>query len=326
MERGLKRLPSRMMIEVDMSDSDRDRAFVSGRLAEIAGSAHVRCDEPMSSHTTFKVGGPADFFVKPETTEQLTDVIRFCREQELSYFILGNGSNLLVSDRGYRGVIINIADNMAAVSVDDAYIRAQAGAMLTRVSRLAGENGLSGLEFASGIPGTIGGAVCMNAGAYGGEMKEIVCRVHAVDEDGELYSFENDDMDFSYRHSIIEDRELIVVGTELKLEHGDRKAIDERVRELGAARREKQPLEFPSAGSTFKRPEGYFAGKLIMDAGLRGYAVGGAQVSEKHCGFVVNRGGATACDVMTLIRDVQHRVMDKFGVMLETEVRLLGEF
>lgn len=312
--------------EVHMSDSDRRSNDIFDRAEQITGIGGIKRDEPMSEHTTFRVGGRADFFARPGSAGEIAALIELCRDSELPYFILGNGSNLLVSDKGYRGMIINIMDNMSSVEVSGSHIRADAGAMLIRVSMLAKEHSLTGLEFASGIPGTVGGAVYMNAGAYGGDMSDVVSSVSAIDDSGKLYTFDKAGLDFSYRHSIIEDRGLIVVGTELELEPGDRAEIDARVRELSLARRTKQPLEYPSAGSTFKRPEGYFAGKLIMDAGLRGYTVGGAQVSEKHCGFVVNRGGATAGDVMTLIRDVQRRVAERFGVELETEVKLLGDF
>lgn len=322
----LKTFLVELVIEVYMSDLDRDSSLIFEGAAGIAGRDSVRLDEPMKLHTTFRVGGAADYFVRPHSADEIAGLIQLCREQELPYFILGNGSNLLVSDEGYRGMIINVMDNMSGVRVEDGRVSAEAGAMLIRVSTLAKEHALTGLEFASGIPGTIGGAVYMNAGAYGGEMSDVVASVTAIDEEGGLYTFGRDEMDFSYRHSIIEDRKLIVVKTELFLREGDRGEIEARVSELSFARRTKQPLEYPSAGSTFKRPEGYFAGKLIMDAGLRGYTVGGAQVSEKHCGFVVNRGGATAADVMQLISDVREKVESRFGVLLETEVKLLGEF
>ena len=244
----------------------------------------------------------------------------------MPYFILGNGSNLLVGDRGFRGFVINIMDNMNDIKVDGGIIKAQAGAMLIKVSRAARDNSLTGLEFASGIPGTIGGAIYMNAGAYGGEMKDVVIQVTAMDAEGEIYTFGTDELEFSYRHSVIQQRDLIVLDVTMKLAAGDQKIIDDRMSELAVARRTKQPLEYPSAGSTFKRPEGYFAGKLIMDAGLRGYRVGDAQVSEKHCGFVVNRGNATADDVIKLIDDVKAKVSEEYDVVLEPEVRMIGEF
>ena len=306
--------------------SEKNTCNIYDKVVDIVGEENVHTDEPMSRHTTFRIGGNADYFVKPGNADEVAAVIVVCREYNIPYFILGNGSNLLVSDDGYRGMIINIMDNMDSVTVDGRIITAQAGAMLVRVSVMARDNALTGLEFASGIPGTIGGAVYMNAGAYGGEMKNVVKTVRAIDEYGRIYELDSEKMDFSYRHSIVEERKLIVLEVTLELEHGSREAIDDRMKELAEARRSKQPLEYPSAGSTFKRPEGYFAGKLIMDAGLRGYSVGGAQVAEKHCGFVINKGGATASDVVELIRDVQHDVDDKFGVTLEPEVKFLGEF
>ena len=306
--------------------SEKNTCNIYDKVVDIVGEENVHTDEPMSRHTTFRIGGNADYFVKPGNADEVAAVIVVCREYNIPYFILGNGSNLLVSDDGYRGMIINIMDNMDSVTVDGRIITAQAGAMLVRVSVMARDNALTGLEFASGIPGTIGGAVYMNAGAYGGEMKNVVKTVRAIDEYGRIYELDSEKMDFSYRHGIVEERKLIVLEVTLELEHGSREAIDDRMKELAEARRSKQPLEYPSAGSTFKRPEGYFAGKLIMDAGLRGYSVGGAQVAEKHCGFVINKGGATASDVVELIRDVQHDVDDKFGVTLEPEVKMLGEF
>ena len=306
--------------------SEKNTCNIYDTVVDIVGEENVHTDDPMSRHTTFRIGGNADYFVKPGNADEVAAVIVVCREYNIPYFILGNGSNLLVSDDGYRGMIINIMDNMDSVTVDGRIITAQAGAMLVRVSVMARDNALTGLEFASGIPGTIGGAVYMNAGAYGGEMKNVVKTVRAIDEYGRIYELDSEKMDFSYRHSIVEERKLIVLEVTLELEHGSREAIDDRMKELAEARRSKQPLEYPSAGSTFKRPEGYFAGKLIMDAGLRGYSVGGAQVAEKHCGFVINKGGATASDVVELIRDVQHDVDDKFGVTLEPEVKMLGEF
>ena len=306
--------------------SEKNTCNIYDKVVDIVGEENVHTDEPMSRHTTFRIGGNADYFVKPGNADEVAAVIVVCREYNIPYFILGNGSNLLVSDDGYRGMIINIMDNMDSVTVDGRIITAQAGAMLVRVSVMARDNALTGLEFASGIPGTIGGAVYMNAGAYGGEMKNVVKTVRAIDEYGRIYELDSEKMDFSYRHSIVEERKLIVLEVTLELEHGSREAIDDRMKELAEARRSKQPLEYPSAGSTFKRPEGYFAGKLIMDAGLRGYSVGGAQVAEKHCGFVINKGGATASDVVELIRDVQHDVDDKFGVTLEPEGKMLGEF
>ena len=291
-------------------------------IREITGEKNASADEVMSAHTTFRVGGPADYFASPSDVDQVAGLIELCRKCEIPYFVLGNGSNLLVSDVGYRGMIINIMDNMNGITVDGDVITAQAGAKLVRVSRLARDNSLTGLEFASGIPGTIGGAVYMNAGAYGGEMKDIVSYVEVLSMDGTLRSYACDEMEFAYRHSII-DADKIVVGVGLTLEHGDKTAILDRMNELAEARRSKQPLEYPSAGSTFKRPEGYFAAKLIDDSGLRGYRVGGAMVSEKHCGFVVNVEQASSADVLAVMQHVQEVVNEKYGVMLEPEVRII---
>lgn len=298
-------------------------SYIYKEVSDIVGTDNVLCDEPMNRHTTFRIGGAADYFVKPGSPDELAKVIALCKKENIKYFILGNGSNLLVSDEGYRGMIINIMDNMNSVTVEGTVIKAQAGALLVRVSVIARDNALTGLEFASGIPGTIGGAVYMNAGAYGGEMKDIVESVKAMDENGDIHIFSRSEMEFAYRHSVIADRKLVVLEVTLRLASGSRESIEDRMRELAEARRTKQPLEYPSAGSTFKRPEGYFAGKLIMDAGLRGYSVGGAQVAEKHCGFVINKGGATAMDVVDLIHDVQEKVNKEFGVMLEPEVKIL---
>ncbi|MBO5260855.1 MAG: UDP-N-acetylmuramate dehydrogenase [Coprococcus sp.] len=295
-------------------------------ITEIVGAGNVLMDEQMKCHTTFRVGGPADFFVKPQNERQLAGVIRYLDEYKIPFFILGNGSNLLVSDSGYRGVIIDLSEGFDDISVSGNFIFTQAGAMLSRVSAFARDNSLTGMEFASGIPGSIGGAVFMNAGAYGGEMKDIVDTVTVMDYSGNIFVLKNSDMDFGYRHSVVEEKKLIVLSTVLRLSKGDRSVITGRMKELGESRISKQPLEYPSAGSTFKRPEGYFAGKLIMDAGLRGKSIGGAQVAEKHCGFIINKGGATAKDIAQLIRYVQNEVKCMFGVSIEPEVRFLGDF
>lgn len=295
-------------------------------ITEIVGAGNVLMDEQMKCHTTFRVGGPADFFVKPQNERQLAGVIRYLDEYKIPFFILGNGSNLLVSDSGYRGVIIDLSEGFDDISVSGNFIFTQAGAMLSRVSAFARDNSLTGMEFASGIPGSIGGAVFMNAGAYGGEMKDIVDTVTVMDYSGNIFVLKNSDMDFGYRHSVVEEKKLIVLSTVLRLSKGDRSVITGRMKELGESRISKQPLEYPSAGSTFKRPEGYFAGKLIMDAGLRGKSIGGAQVAEKHCGFIINKGGATAKDIAQLIRYVQNEVQCMFGVSIEPEVRFLGDF
>lgn len=286
----------------------------------------ILTEEPMSRHTTFRVGGEAQCFVRISDKEQLKKLIPYLRQVEVPYFILGNGSNLLVSDKGYEGVILQIGNKMNTITVEGIHIRAQAGALLSQIAKCAYDKGLTGFEFASGIPGSIGGGVVMNAGAYGGEMKQVVESVLVMDIQGEILELSGESMEFGYRTSIIKNRPFIVLEVCLKLEQGNKERIASDMEELAQKRREKQPLEYASAGSTFKRPEGYFAGKLIMDAGLRGYSIGGAQVSDKHCGFVVNTGRASATDVAEVISEVQERVKDKFGVSLETEVIFLGDF
>ncbi|MCI8324638.1 MAG: UDP-N-acetylmuramate dehydrogenase [Lachnospiraceae bacterium] len=282
--------------------------------------------EPMSRHTTFRVGGEAECMAVVETKEELSQLISYLGRIEQDYFVLGNGSNLLVGDKGYRGIIVKLGPRLSAVGVEKNHIAAGAGALLSKVAFAARDAGLSGLEFAAGIPGSIGGAIVMNAGAYGGEMKQVVQMVRVIDKEGEILTLDNDTMEFGYRTSIIRDRPFIVLGVVLKLTPGNKEEISARMEELMKQRKSKQPLEYPSAGSTFKRPEGYYAGKLIMDAGLRGYRIGGAQVSEKHCGFVINRGGASAADIREVIEEVQERVKDRFHVRLEREVIFLGDF
>lgn len=282
--------------------------------------------EPMSRHTTFRVGGEAECIVMVETQEELSQLIPYLSRSGQEYFVLGNGSNLLVGDKGYQGVILKLGKRMQQILVDGNHIVAGAGALLSQVSVAARDAGLSGLEFAAGIPGTIGGAIVMNAGAYDGEMKQVVKTVRVMDKEGEILTLDNDTMEFGYRTSIIKDRPFIVLGVIMELTAGEKEQIGARMEELMALRKSKQPLEYPSAGSTFKRPEGYYAGKLIMDAGMRGYRIGGAQVSEKHCGFVINAGGASAADVKEVIEEVQERVKDRFHVRLEPEVIFLGDF
>ena len=294
-------------------------------LYRIVGEDNVKLDEPMSKHTTFRIGGPASYFVTPMDTEELSQVVVLCKAERVPFFLLGHGSNILVSDKGIGGVVIQLYKNYAKFSIEGNLVKAEAGIMLNKLGQEIRDAGLTGFEFAAGIPGTLGGAVMMNAGAYGGEMKDIVESVSLMDYDGNLIKKSGEEMDFSYRHSIVEDEELIVLGATLKLNPGNIENITAKMQELALARKTKQPLEFPSAGSTFKRPEGYFAGKLIMDSGLAGYRVGDAEVSEKHCGFVINKGHASAKDVMTLIDDVRNTVYDKFKVELSPEVRFVGE-
>lgn len=308
-----------------------DEMTIKNHLAEIVGEDCVLEQEPMSAHTTFRIGGPARYFVIPKSIRLLQEVLKFCKKESLSYFILGNGSNLLVSDKGYDGVVIQLFRNLdkitvTAVEEGEKQMTVQAGALLSKVAKTALEEGLTGFEFAAGIPGTIGGAVVMNAGAYDGEMKQIVKSVTALDERGEVITLSNKELEFGYRTSVLQTRGLVVSEVTICLKAGDKQKIAQRMEELRVRRGEKQPLEFPSAGSTFKRPEGYFAGKLIMDAGFRGYQVGGARVSDKHCGFVINAGGATAADVIELTNQIRHKVCEETGVALELEVRKLGAF
>ena len=280
--------------------------------------------EPMARHTTFKVGGPADLFVEPGSREEIRFALEAARRDQVPFFIVGKGSNLLVSDEGYRGMILHIGTKMSQITVRDDLIEAEAGAPLSKIARAAFEHGLTGMEFAAGIPGSLGGAVVMNAGAYGSEMKDILSEVDVFAQDGSLLTIPADELALSYRHSCILDKGYIVLAARIRLHPGEPEAISRRMNELARARKEKQPLEYPSAGSTFKRPEGYFAGKLVQDAGLKGYAVGGARISDKHSGFVINAGGANAEEIRSLIRQVQSKVNSQFGVMLEPEVRFLG--
>lgn len=293
---------------------------------DLLGEDRVFTEEAMSQHTTFKIGGPADYFLMPDKGEDVGRVIKICKEKEIPYFILGNGSNLLVGDGGYRGAVIQIYRNMSSVTVEGNEIRAQAGALLSAVAAAAKNASLTGFEFAGGIPGTIGGAVVMNAGAYGGEMKDVLTEVTVMNAEGDIFTLPTEELELGYRTSIIKTAGYIVLEAKIRLKEGDLEVIRETMKDLTIRRTTKQPLEYPSAGSTFKRPEGYFAGKLIMDSGLAGYQVGGAQVSEKHCGFVINAGGATARDVRTLMDNVRDIVYKKYGVALEPEVKFLGEF
>lgn len=289
-------------------------------------SEYIFSDEPMDKHTTFRVGGNADCFVEIGTVEELSSIIRYLKQTERNYIVLGNGSNVLVGDKGFRGVVLHMGKRFSNIVVDGTTIKAQAGAMLAVVSKTAAKHSLTGLEFAAGIPGTIGGAIVMNAGAYDGEMKQVVKSVTVLSENGEVMVLSNETMNFGYRTSVIKNRPFIVLETELVLQEGNVSEIEAKMADFNERRRSKQPLEFPSAGSTFKRPEGYFAGKLIMDSGLRGYRIGGAQVSEKHCGFIINQGNATAADISELMDEVTERVKERFFVTLEPEVIRIGEF
>lgn len=294
-------------------------------IKEIVSGENVFFDEPMSRHTTFRVGGPAGCLVCVKTKEQLLKLIPYLQITGQDYFVLGNGSNLLVGDKGYPGIVVKLG-GMGTVCVEGEKLRASAGASLSAAAAAARDGGLTGMEFASGIPGTVGGGIVMNAGAYGGEMKQIVESVEVMDRNGGIMVLDNDTMEFGYRTSVMKDRPFIALEAVFHLKKGDPEEIRSRMEELAAKRREKQPLEYPSAGSTFKRPDGYYAGKLIMDAGLRGFGIGGAKVSDKHCGFIINTGNATAADIREVIEEVRLRVKETFGVSLEREVIYLGEF
>lgn len=295
-------------------------------LVKVLDEDQIKLEEPMKNHVTFRVGGPADFFVTPKNYEELSWVLKCCAKYEMPCYIMGNGSNLLVSDQGYRGVVIQLFRQLNDIQCEGNVIRAQAGALLSAVANRAVEEKLTGFEFAAGIPGTLGGACVMNAGAYGGEMKDVLKSVTVLTREGERITLQKNELELGYRTSIIAKKDYIVLEAEIELKAGDAEAIKAVMDDLKERRTTKQPLEYPSAGSTFKRPEGYFAGKLIQESGLQGFQVGGAQVSEKHCGFVINKDQATAADIAELIRQVQDRVEEKFGVRLETEVKRLGEF
>lgn len=295
-------------------------------IKQIVPQENILFDEPMSRHTTFRVGGNAKCLIKISRKEQLIKLVPYLQITGQDYFILGNGSNLLVGDKGYSGIIVKLDSEMGSVLVEGDHMRVPAGTLLSKAATIARDHSLTGMEFASGIPGTIGGGIVMNAGAYGGEMKQIVEAVEVMNREGEILTLDNDTMEFGYRTSVIKNRPFIVLEVLLALQPGKQEEITAQMEELAEKRRAKQPLEYPSAGSTFKRPEGYFAGKLIMDAGLRGFGIGGAKVSDKHCGFVINTGNATAADVREVIEEVQERVKEKFGVRLEREVIYLGEF
>ena len=300
------------------------------KLSEAAGADHILKDEPMSAHTTFRIGGPADYFVVPEDAASLGRGVALCRAEGVDYFITGNGSNLLVGDGGYRGVVFHICHTMDDVVYEEKgtelLVEAGAGMMLSSLARQVSSKGYTGFEYATGIPGTLGGGVTMNAGAYGGEISDNLLWAELMDETGAVLRLERDRLKLSYRHSVMMEQSLVVLRAGFSFTKGDAMAITEKVAELSRSRKEKQPLEYPSAGSTFKRPEGYFAGKLIQDCGLKGFRVGDAMVSEKHSGFVINVGHATAADVMTLIRHVQQEVNRQFCVRIEPEVRMIGEF
>lgn len=333
--------------------------FEIDKMEQIVGKDRVRKEEPMAKHTTFRIGGPAKWFVEPDSAEQLAACIRYLEEVQMQWYVLGNGSNLLVADEGYDGVILSLhrmnkeaeqigelhqirilpsdakeADKKTllaeygiaqSLAADKAYVSAGSGVMLSTLAVKIADQGLAGFEFAGGIPGTLGGAVTMNAGAYGGEIKDVIVAAKMIDRTGKIHLLPAEELHLSYRHSIVQEQGFIVVSALFAFERGDKAQIKAQMQELNARRREKQPLEYGSAGSTFKRPEGYFAGKLIEDAGLKGYQVGDIMVSEKHCGFVVNVGQGTCAQADAVIKHVQQTVKEQFGVTLETEVKRLPE-
>lgn len=300
---------------------------VLGSIKSIVGESRVRTDEPMSNHTTFRIGGTADYFVMPSSIAELQSIVDLLKKSDIEYYVIGNGSNLLVGDKGFRGVIIQLSDEFSEVSyIDDVTVKVMSGMKLSRLGNQLADRGLAGFEFATGIPGTIGGAVRMNAGAYGGEIKDIIVSADVLDADGNIITLDKAALELGYRTSCIIKRGYIVVSATFRLEKKDTDKIKEYIRELSVKRRTKQPLEYPSAGSTFKRPEGYYAAKLIEEAGLKGLSAGDAQVSEKHAGFVINKGNATAKDVCVLTDKIMEEVMKKDGVKLELEVIKLGEF
>ncbi|SCZ05203.1 UDP-N-acetylmuramate dehydrogenase [Alkaliphilus peptidifermentans] len=302
-----------------------DKLVLHQELLKFMSSERVLLDEPMKKHTSFKIGGPADLLLIPNTIEEIQKIIDLCREKNAPFFVMGNGSNLLVRDKGLRLVVIKIAENFNRVCIEGSKITAQAGVLLSSLSKAALKESLSGLEFASGIPGTLGGAITMNAGAYGGEMKDVVTACKVIDREGQIRELSIEAIEMGYRTSIIQKLQYIVLEVEMKLEKEDYMVIKDKVDELNLQRTTKQPLHLPSAGSVFKRPEGFFAGKLIQDSNLKGYKVGGAQVSELHSGFIVNVDNATAEDVISLIKHIQQEVKRRFDVELHTEVKIIGE-
>lgn len=296
------------------------------KLCDIMGRDHVKEQEPMSKHTTFRVGGPADYFLTPETTKQMKQLLKLCKAAAVPCFVMGNGSNLLVGDKGYRGIVINIGKLWSEICIEEKKVTAGAGVLLSKLAKEIADGSLAGFEFASGIPGTLGGAVVMNAGAYGGEMKDILISATVMNENGQIITLSKEELELGYRTSCIIKKNYILLEATLLLLEGNKEEIISRMEELNKRRKEKQPLEYPSAGSTFKRPVGHFAGKLIMDSGLAGFKVGGAMVSSKHCGFVINEDHAKATDILELCKQVKAIVKEKFDVELELEVKTIGEF
>lgn len=296
-------------------------------LYRIFNADQIKKNEPMSKHTSLHIGGKADYMVLPSSIEEIRCVIRICRKYNMPYYVMGNGSNLLVSDLGYQGLIIKLSDRFSDVKVtEDGTVNAQAGVLMSKLSDVIAAHELTGFEFGAGIPGTLGGAVAMNAGAYGGEIRQILTSAVVIDRDGNIYTLDNEALEFGYRSSVLQKKDLCLLEATFKLSKGERQQILDKIDELNSLRQLKQPLDKYSAGSTFKRPEGYFAGKLISDAGLKGFQIGEAAVSEKHCGFLINKGNASAKDFMMLIKEVIRIVYDKYGVELEPEVKFLGTF
>ena len=303
---------------------ERYKDFIDD-LKEFVEDPRIRFNEPMKNHTSFKIGGCADILVLPQNSEQVLSIIKLCRARDIPYFIMGNGSNLLVRDKGMRAVVIKTFNCLKHLEVSADYIECESGVLLSKLANAALEHGLTGLEFAAGIPGTLGGAVVMNAGAYGGEMKDVIIETRYINEDGICRTAKGEQHQFGYRTSMFQGTNKFVLSAKFQLDYGDKDEIKEKMGYLNQCRKDKQPLELPSAGSVFRRPEGYFAGKLIQDSGLRGYRIGGAEVSQKHCGFIVNSENATAQDVLDLIKHIQQTVKEKFGVELQTEIKAVGE-
>ena len=295
------------------------------RFTEIVGKDSIKCDEPMKNHTSFKVGGPADIFIVPKKTSELVETIKACKANKIPFYIIGNGTNLVVRDKGIRGIVIKTGGKYKNYLVNDNIIQAESGILLSTLSKAAYQCELTGLEFASGIPGTLGGAVAMNAGAYGGEMKDIVIKTCYLDYECELKTIEGEQHLFGHRTSFFQKTGGIILATYLQLTKGKKELIKEKMDMLNKKRADSQPIDMPSAGSVFKRPEGNFTGPLIEKCGLKGYSIGGAQVSNKHCGFIVNKGDALAKDITDLIEYIQNKVETKFGVQLETEIKIIGE-
>ncbi len=294
-------------------------------MKEFLPESQVKINEPMKNHTSFRIGGPADIMVLPANIKEVKSIIEVCRQNDIPFFVMGNGTNLLVKDEGIRGVVMKLAQNFNDANVNKNIIRCKAGVSLSALSRIALESSLSGLEFANGIPGTVGGAVVMNAGAYGGEMADVVKKVTVVDMNGRLYEMQEEELDYSYRRCILQDGDRILLEVEMELVPGNYEDIKRQMEEFAACRKAKQPLNLPSAGSAFKRPPGHFAGALIEKAGLKGYRIGGAMVSDKHAGFIVNVENATFKDVISLISHVQKEVKRKFNVNLESEIKIIGD-